>query len=346
MASLYDLIQKMFVYYGFDLKGNLEEGYVVAHKGSLKVVLAVKKRYVDADDMRFFADVIKQEGAEKGIFVALTNFSQEAAKVAEKGKVLMWDREKFEGELGKVILSEAEGLKRDTGEELFEQVLGLFDPKRATGDTGKRTIGADGKEEIEVNVPSEEPSEANVKRPHIENEMILAPVVGLEAAAKLAQGRVKHAFKYDLQLVPYYLFDFEVEVVPEKEEAIGKKRPYKAHGTVGVNALTEEVERWTRKSHFMKNIDTAHMKLEPKIGEDNARKAALEFVIELNTRVIQEKQEKKHVTVFEKKKVKPKADAVKLERVALVYLPVWGIVGTNGVVVIDATSGEVVREDK
>jgi hypothetical protein len=345
MASLYDLLQKMFIYYGFDLKGNLEEGYAVAHKGSLKVIIAVKRRYVDADDVRFFADVIKQEGAEKGIFIALTNFSTEAMRVAEKGKVLMWGRERFEAELGKMILAEAEGLKRDMGEELFEQVLGLFDQQRSAGEARRGRIGADGKEEIEVNVPVEEATGPTVKRALIENEMILTPVVGLEAAAKLAQNRVKHAFKYDLQLVPYYLFDFECEVVLEKDEGHGKK-PYKAEGTVGVNALTEEVERWTRRSQFVRNLDTAHMKLEPKVAEDVARKAATEFIIDLNTRVIEEKQEKRHVTVFEKKKVRPKADAVKVDLIALIYLPVWGVVGTNGVVVIDATSGEVVREDK
>jgi hypothetical protein len=346
MASLYDLLQRMFIYYGFDLRGNLEEGYAVAHKGSLKVIIAVKKRYVDADDTRFFADVIKQEGAEKGIFVALTNYSDEAQRVAEKGKVLMWDRERFESELGKVILAEAEGLKRDTGEELFEQVLGLFDPQKSTVEVGTKRIGKDGKEEIEIKVPSEEPAHPGIKRTLVEDEMILTPVVGLEAAAKLAQSKIKHAFKYDLQLIPYYLFDFECEVVLEKDDGKGKTKPYKANGTVGVNALTHEVERWTRKSQFTRNIDTAHTKLEPKVGEDDAKKAATEFVIELNTRVIQERSEKRHVTVFEKKKVRPKADAVKLERIALVYLPVWGVVGTNGVVVIDATSGEVVREDQ
>ena len=120
MASIYDLIQKMFTYYGFAFKGHLEEGYAVAHKGSIKVVIAMKKRYVDQDDLKFFADILAHEGAERGIFIALTNHSDEAQKVADKHRILMWDRERFERELGKVILAEAEGLKRDMGEELFE----------------------------------------------------------------------------------------------------------------------------------------------------------------------------------------------------------------------------------
>ena len=347
MASLTDLLHKMFIYYGFDLKGNLEEGYAVAHKGSLKVILGVKKRYVDGDDVRFFADVVEQEGAEKGIFIALTNLSTEARREAEKRRVLMWDRERFEAELGKMILAEAEGLKRDTGEELFEQVLGLFDVQKPARTGGKGRVPHDGKEEIPVEVPVEKHPEPMVKRVLIEDEMMLTPVIGLEAAAKLAQNRVKHAFKYDLQFLPFYLFDFECEVVLDgKDEGHGKAKPYRAEGTVGVNALTQDVERWTREPHYTKSIDTAHVKLEPKVSEDDAKKAATEFIIELNTRIIEERQEKRHVTVFEKKKVRPKADAVKLERVALIYLPVWGVVGTNGVVVIDATNGEVLREDK
>lgn len=327
MASIYDLLQKMFIYYGFDFKGHLKEGYAIAHKGSVKIVLAMKKRYVDQDDITFFADILVHEGADRGIFIALTNFSDEALKVAERHNILMWDRERFEGEIGKVILSEAVGLKRDRGEELFEQVLGLFDRKKADG-------------EIREGVPVEIEGQPFVKVALLENEMILTPVVGLEAAANLATRRIKHAFKYDLQLIPYYIFEFECEVISEDGD-----EPEKTQGTIGINALTELPERWTRKSMFTKNIDMAHTKLEPKIGEEEARRIATDLVIELNTSIIEYRQEKAHVTVFERMKVKPKEDAVMIDYLGLVYVPVWGVVGTNGVVMIDATSGEVLKED-
>jgi hypothetical protein len=315
MASIYDLIQRMFLYYGFDFKGHLKEGYAVAHKGSIKVLIALKRRYVDQDDMKFFADLLAHEGAEKGIFIALTNYSDEAQKVADKHHILMWDRERFEGELGKVILAEAEGLKRDRGEELFEQVLGLFDIDKGKGEV-EEGLEDDFQEDGQDMGPL-------VSVSLIENEMILTPVVGIEAASKLAQRRIKHSFKHDLQLIPYYLFEYEVDV------NVGSgSGPKESHGMVAVNALTEEVERWTRTSSFTKKIEMA-----------------TDFVIDLNTAIMEYKEEKSHVTVFERKKVKPKEDAIKIAELGLVFLPVWGVVGTNGVVVIDATSGEVLKED-
>jgi hypothetical protein len=330
MASIYDLVQKMFTYYGFDFKGHIEEGYAVAHKGSIKVIIAMKRRYVDQSDMKFFADILVNEGAEKGIFIALTNFSDEAMKVADKHRILMWDRERFEGELGKVILAEAEGLKRDRGEELFEQVLGLFDIARLSKAAGK---GKEGELGIDV--------EPMVTVSLVENEMILTPVVGLEAASTLGKRRIKHAFKYDLQLIPYYLFEYHVEFLDEED---GK--PGEDHGTIGINALTEEPERWTRQASFTKKIDMAHTKLEPKITDEEAKRIVTDYVIDLSTRTMEYKEEKSHVTVFERKKVRPKEDAVKIAELGLIYLPVWGVVGTNGVVIIDATSGEVLKEDK
>ena len=41
----------------------------------------------------------------------------------------------------------------------------------------------------------------------------------------------------------------------------------------------------------------------------------------------------------------PKEDAIEINRRGLIYLPVWCVEGSNGVMIINATTGKVVKED-
>jgi hypothetical protein len=316
MSSLYDLIHRMFHYYGFDLKGDLEEGYLLAYKGSLKIAIGMKKQYVDQEDIKFFADIIANEGADRGIFLAIANFSAEAEKMAGKYKIVLWSREYFEAEIGRVVLNEAEGIKREHGEELFEQILGFFDSE----------------DEEETPIVTLEATD---------QELVLVPVIGMEAASNIGGKRVKHPFKFDLQLVPFYIFDYHCEVVGKSHQ-----KPKKMMGTIGVNGLTGDAERWIRKVDARATIEAPHSKLEPKISQEDSETSATDLAIRINTRMVQSTDRKPHVTVYEQKFVKPNPDAIELDFKGLYYVPMWCIVGTNGLVVIDATSGEVLREEK
>jgi hypothetical protein len=51
------------------------------------------------------------------------------------------------------------------------------------------------------------------------------------------------------------------------------------------------------------------------------------------------------VTVTERKKVVPKLENIELVSQGIYYLPIWCVEGVHGVLIINAGSGKIVKED-
>jgi hypothetical protein len=105
------------------------------------------------------------------------------------------------------------------------------------------------------------------------------------------------------------------------------------------------VETWNFDFETVMDMETTHTKLEPKFDENKAFDTARERAIALNTREIQTVDDRGAVTIYEKRKVRPKEGAIDIKKRGLIYLPVWCVEGSNGVMIIDATSGKVIKED-
>ncbi|UCG70425.1 MAG: hypothetical protein JSV09_05265, partial [Thermoplasmata archaeon] len=140
--------------------------------------------------------------------------------------------------------------------------------------------------------------------------------------------------------IPYYVFDYSCELLVE-----GKTTPQINSGILAVNGLTNNAENWDFEFDTVEDMETSHTKLEPKFDEDRAFETARESAITLNTREIQTVDDRGAVTIYEKKKVRPKEGAIDIVRRGLIYLPVWCVEGSNGVMIINATTGKVIKED-
>ena len=168
-------------------------------------------------------------------------------------------------------------------------------------------------------------------------EFIINPKIGMSDAK--AMGKKLGEPSVALELIPYYVYNYFCEVLVE-----GSLDTKKNVGVVAVNAVTKEAEEWSM------DIETGiphsgYAKLPARITEKKTWGIAYQRIIELNTKVVEVMDERDVAIIFEKRKIKPKEDAVSINLSGLYYLPVWNIKGKTGVMIINAVTSEIIKEE-
>jgi hypothetical protein len=168
-------------------------------------------------------------------------------------------------------------------------------------------------------------------------ENIIKPFMTLTDVVELSKKSVK-GFRYVLELVPHHLFNFRCE--PGPPEGVTR-----SDGLISVNALTRKCEFWDQNFETVASLNHVHTRIEPKLSEGDARELARKFAIDESTTVIENIKEKEHTVVTEKKVIRPNDDEIVLEDRGMVYLPIWCVEGTNGVMIVNAAAGKIIEED-
>ncbi len=177
---------------------------------------------------------------------------------------------------------------------------------------------------------------------HLEHEevteAIVKPVLARDDIREIGKKTVT-GFNYMLQLVPHFVYDFKCALnVPGGEDRV-------VEGCVAINALTSQWETWEPDFETVEEVSATHERLEPKIDEESAFKSAKAAAQELGTEEIESIREADHATIVEKKVESPEEEDIVLNRRGLVYLPVWCVEGTLGVIIVNANTGKIIRED-
>jgi hypothetical protein len=322
-----EILKKILKSYDFDITKE-QPYYLLANKEDSRLAVAVLK----TNNIPTTSDILglKKEippNLDKIIFVTMSKTNQELEDFAREENILLWGKRRLEEEIGRAVLGDVEG--EFAGSGLLNDI---------EGDRGS-LISA---ELTEAKIP-EEPSPMEIrieqKREEDEKELIVKPRITMGEVSEISK-KIVQGFRFDLELIPYYVFDYVCELVVE-----GQPMPQTSAGTVAVNGLTNSVESWDFDFETITDMETTHTKLEPKFDERKAFLTAKESAIALNTREIQTVDDRGAVTIYEKKKVRPKEDAIDITKQGLIYLPVWCVEGANGVMIIDATTGKVIKED-
>ncbi len=329
MPNLIEILKKILNSYDFDISEEYPH-YVLGSKADSNVAAAI----LDAGETISQSDFIKllnemPPNLDKIIFVATSDISKELKAFAEENNILLWNKRKLEEEIGRAVLS-------DVGDEFFKE-----SPKQEL--VGEAQISP------EEQIPSEpehvtsemEPISVRIEPKQLqdEGELIMKPQVTMSEVSEISK-KIVQGFRFDLELIPYYVFDYSCEL-----EVEGQLTPQISQGTLAVNGLTNNAESWEFDFETVSEMETTHTKLEPKFDENRALETAREGAITLNTKEIQTVDDRGAVTIYEKKKVRPKEGAIDLQKRGLIYLPVWCVEGSNGVMIINATTGKVIKED-
>ena len=168
-------------------------------------------------------------------------------------------------------------------------------------------------------------------------EAMVKPTLSREDVVEIGSKTVD-GFNYLLDLVPYFVFEYTA-IVEEDGEI------HEAQGTVGINALTKVQEKWSEDFQMVDGLEYFDRKQEPKIDEKEAFKIAQKSAQELGTVVKERVRERNGATIEEKKSIRPRIEDIQIEGRGIIYLPIWCVEGSKGSIIINASTGKILKED-
>jgi hypothetical protein len=169
-------------------------------------------------------------------------------------------------------------------------------------------------------------------------EKIIRPTIDVRDVKEIGM-RTVGGFRYRLELVPFYVYDYWCKIVLDGAEIVVER------GRLSVNALTKKVEEWNERMEVVFVLEQGHRRLEPVFEPDVAASLVRMEILRLHTSEREMVSDEGSVTVTERKKVVPKLENIELVSQGIYYLPIWCVEGVHGVLIINAGSGKIVKED-
>ena len=343
MTRFPELLRRLFRYYGFE-DGPGEGMDIRLRKGSLVVELVMVEGAAETDEGTLERLLARETNADRIIVASLGRFTEQARFWALKRKVQLWDRAHLEEEVGRVVMGEVDSRQAvPVTDSILEPFLdgkmadiGPEDAENPNVRSQSESFGA----QDAVEGPKTRPGDtAAGTKPEIPGgEAMVQPQISLERARELVKDRLQNAFRLDMQLLPHHVFSYSLEIDGPGGSKLGRT------GGVLVNAVSGEASEW-HPGMALEKPDAARIRIEPSLERPAACEKALELVMSRNTRVVNFKREKRSVTVYEKRTIRPKDDAVVFEYKGILYIPVWCIEAPEGAAVLDAVTGRVVKEE-
>ncbi len=167
---------------------------------------------------------------------------------------------------------------------------------------------------------------------HGDGERILEPTMDFEDVSELGH-QLANGFKYTLELVPHYLFDYRVKGDDDFDS-----------GKLYLNAISGKPNFWKRPFKSIKEIKRSHVKMEPNMSEDEGVEKAHDAIKDRYSEKKEEKWEENGTTIVEKGYEEPSDEEIEIEKKGVIYVPMWAVEGTEKIVVINAARGKVERE--
>jgi len=334
LSGLPELLRRLFRYYGFEGGPAAEGSPLLLRKGGLQVELIPVEGATELDESGLAGLLARGSRADRRIVASLGRFSAGARELAERRKVQLWDRSRLEEEAGRMLLAEVDTREApDADESLLEpflsgKTLGEGAPETEASGAAAAKGGSETGDAVCEALPGLE---------LFDGEAAVPPAVTQERARELAAERLEGAFRFDLRTVPHYCFAFVCRVDTRHGRSETKR------GLLLVNGLSGAVSAWEPAA--LVRPDGAAVRVEPALDRAQAEERAGAWVVSANTRVVHRRHDRGGVTVYEKTTLRPSPGALRLGYRGLIFLPVWGIEGGNGAVVLDALEGGIVKEE-
>lgn len=231
----------------------------------------------------------------------------ESVTTSLPSEVVVWDREAVEHEVGRTRI---EGLVGEEDHGLIDELCADDFPE----------IPAEGFQDL------------------AEEERIAPLRLDLKEVVEIS-ARTVGGFSHRLELVPHYIFSYDVPLF------VGEGRIGSKDGLLAVNALTKVVEPWAEMPQTVTRLEQGHKRLEPVLEEEDACGLVRVAVEKEHTYERDMVRENGQVTMTERVVVYPRLDQGSIKPMGLIYVPIWCVEGTKGVMVLNASTGKVLSED-
>ena len=305
LTTLKDYMVDILKSRNFDIEE--KEGYLYGKRDDISVVILAASDMIVDDVQDFVRNVSSFHGRK--VVVSLGKIDDAVQSFLQENGVHYWGREEIEHEIGNMQLATVEKVN---GKSLMDEVISDELPQVQTE-------------------PPEQSIPVIVESTKGESERILKPNFLLEDVKYLARHEVQ-GHKFELELVPHYLFHYVLNLGDGEQRA----------GIAAVNALTSHVETWRWGFELVEEIDIPHSKKEPKIDAEHARTLAQDLVSKEYRMNIETVKDFGHSEIIERQK--PQKDSIVIESKGLVYLPVWCVEGKGGAMIVNASSGKIISE--
>lgn len=167
-------------------------------------------------------------------------------------------------------------------------------------------------------------------------ETTLKPIVSFDDITELGEKQVK-GFRYRLEVVPHYRFKYNVQMHDGSEIT----------GDLYLNGISGFVHFWEQSFDRVSDIKRTHFKLEPKINQEDAYPRAMkELLKDLGNRYTENKPERREdggAIIVERIDTTPTEENIDLIFKEMVYIPMWAVEGTEGIVIVNAATGKIER---
>jgi hypothetical protein len=284
-----------------------KEGYLYGKRDDISVVILAASDMIVGDVQDFVKKVSGFPGRK--VVASLGKIDDTVQSFLQENGIHYWGREEIEHEIGNMQLATVE---RVSGKSLIDEVVSDELPERLTE-------------------PPEQAIPFIVESTKGESERIVKPNFLLEDVKYLARHEVQ-GHKFELELVPHYLFHYVLNLEGGEQKA----------GIAAVNALTSHVETWRWGFELVEDIDIPHSKREPKIDYERAKAIAQDLVSEEYKSHVETIKDYGHAEIIERQK--PQKNSIVIEPKGLVYLPVWCVEGKAGAMIVNASSGKIISE--
>ncbi|MBP7086530.1 MAG: hypothetical protein KBA58_00535 [Methanomassiliicoccales archaeon] len=244
-------------------------------------------------------------GIEGKVVLAALVPLAESTLAALPPEVVVWDREAVEHEVGRTRIEKLVG-EEDHGliDDLYADDVPMLDGPPEQG----------------------------------EEERIIPMRISLQDVVELSSRSVG-GFSHRLELVPHYLFSYQVPLYVGEGKIGGRE------GNMAINALTKDVQSWDQVPETVANLDQGHKRLEPILEEEDASALVRSTVEKEHTYERDMVRENGQVTMTERVTVHPRMDLGSVRSLGIYYVPIWCVEGTKGVMVLNASTGKVLSED-
>ena len=284
-----------------------KDGYLYGSRDDVSVVVLVASDMLAEDVEDFVRNVSDFHGRK--IVASIGRVDECIQTLLQKRGIYYWDREDVEHEIGSLQL-------RSLGDAAVKSLL-----DEVISDELPQRLAEPPEQSVPVIV------ESTVEKA----ERIVKPNFSLEDVKYLARHEVQ-GYRYDLELVPHYLFHYVLNIEDGKQRA----------GIVAVNALTSQIETWRWGFELVDTIDTQHTRREPKVDQEKASELAREAIMKEYRSFTEQVKDFGHSELIERKK--PQNDPMVIEPKGLVYLPVWCVEGKGGAMIVNSSSGKIISE--
>lgn len=318
LVNLREMFKRLLVLNNIEVEDREPSEFIWARYGdTLELIYVEEDNVVDGDYIINFSRMTEEIHGNKTL-ICVMGYTEDAISMARKLNIELLNRKEFANLIGEFILEIYEK-KKIIPVELFEE------------------------EDIEVEELEEETEDViPIFLEEISGEgeeRIIKLQIGEEEAAAIAKSYV-HGFTRRLILLPYYVFEYSLELIIE-----GSIQTKRVKGVIAINGVNKKFEIWKKGFETTRNISLEHERFEPVIGLEDARRMAMDALETEYSREEEVKIEGENVTIIEKRKTKPKKGSVDINFLSLYYLPVWIIEGRGGLVMINGATGEIMKEN-